>query len=302
MKISVVIPNWNGEEQLKKNLPKVIEACKGRISEIVISDDASTDKSVELIKKDFPEIKLVESQHKKNLGFSSNVNLGFSGVQGDLVILLNNDAYPEKGFLDAALPHFDNPKVFSVGLSTGGSWNYAGFENGFIRHHMQVIDKTDFSKSHQSLWASGGSAIFQKCIWDELNGLDTLFDPFYEEDFDLGYRATKRGYINIWEPKSKVFHYLEKGVIESSFSKSKINHVAERNNLILTWKNLTSKKLLSQHQSALIKRLFLHPKYWQIFISATSKYPEIMKKRKIEKSQAKLTDEEIFSLFTNNQI
>lgn len=297
MKVSIVIPYWNGAKKIPKYLPKVLEFAKANnITEIIASDDCSTDETVNLLKKDFPEVIVVERQ--KNAGFASNVNIGFSKATGDYIFLLNSDASPESDALKYALPHFDNPKVFSVGCNVGGLWAVGKFKNGFFWHDQARKDGPCEIKSHQTLWSSGGSGIFRKTIWNELDGLDELFNPFYVEDVDLGYRATKRGYLNIWEPKSKVEHYTEKGVIESNFSRNKINNTTERNTLIFIWKNITSKKLINEHKIALVKRLFSHPKYWSIFLAAALKYPEIMEKREIERKYAKLTDEQIFDIFS----
>lgn len=304
MKVSIVIPNWNGLDKLKRHLPRVVEVARfNKIEEIIVSDDVSTDGSVSLIKEKFPDVIVV--QREKNGGFSSNVNTGIENAGGELIFLLNNDATPDKNFLNPTLPHFQNPKVFSVGCNTGGLWSTARFENGFFWHGQARLlspersdgRQADPQKAHQTLWASGGSAIFRKSIWDKLGGLDPLYNPFYEEDVDLGYRATKRGYINIWEPKSRVDHYSEVGVIAANFSQNKINMIAERNHLIFIWKNITSKKLINEHKKALVHMLFSHPRYWFTFMTALKKLPQILAKREIEKKEAKMTDEEIFRLF-----
>lgn len=300
MKVSIVIPYWNGVEKIKKHLPEVLEFAKSSgVEEVIGSDDASTDGTPELLKKDFPDVVVVE--RRKNGGFSSNVNTGFSYTKGDYIFLLNSDATPEKDALKYALSHFDDPKVFSVGLNAGGFWAVGEFRDGFFWHGQGKGDKGNSGnraeKSYRTLWASGGSSIFRKSIWDELGGMDTLYNPFYEEDVDLGYRATKRGYINIWEPRSRVEHYKEKGVIAEHFSQQKVTSVAERNHLIFIWKNITSPKLTAEHQKALAKMLVAHPKYWRTFLAAMRYFPEILKKRKIEKREAKLSDEEVFALF-----
>ncbi len=296
MKISIVIPNWNGAEKLSKHLPNVLVAAKySHVSEIIVADDASTDNSLEVLATDFPEIKVVKRE--KNGGFASNVNFGVSYTDADFIVLLNSDASPKKDFLDAVLPHFNNKEVFAVGCNTGGSWARADFKDGYFWHN-QASDKP--KESHQTLWVSGGSGIFRKSVWDELGGLDTLFDPFYEEDLDLGYRATKRGYINLWEPKSVVEHYREEGVIAQNFKQDKINKIAQRNQLIFIWKNITSSQLFTQHQSSLIKKLIKHPKYWQIFLMAAVNLQKIIAKRKVEIRESKLTDEEILAMFKSS--
>lgn len=290
MKASIVIPNWNGEDKLRRNLPKVLKV-KG-ISEVVVVDDASSDNSVEVLEKQFPQIKLIKKN--ANSGFADTVNLGFKNTESELVFLLNSDATPQPDALENASPHFKDSKIFSVGCNAGGGWSWARFENGFFWHF--ATESKDIS--HQTLWASGGSGIFKKSIWDNLGGFDLLYKPFYEEDVDLGYRATKRGYINIWESTSKVEHYQEPGVISQHFSKEYISRTAQRNQLIFIWKNITSNKLTKAHQISLAKKLIVVPKYWPTFLKAIARMPEILVKRDIEKKESKLSDEEILKKFT----
>lgn len=294
MKTSVVIPNWNSEDKLKRNLQEVLKV--DGVDEVIVVDDASSDNSVAVIESFFPQVKLVKN--KKNRGFSPTVNLGVRKSGGDLIFLLNNDAVPESDSLGKTLHHFNNPKVFSVGCNTGGLWSWAKFEKGFFWHYQAPDSKGDALRAYQTLWVSGGSGVFRKSIWEKLGGFDELYAPFYEEDVDLGYRATKRGYINLWEPKSLVEHYKQPGVISQHFSKSHISKIAQRNQLIFIWKNITSEKLINQHKIALAQMLLIHPKYWPIFLSAAIRLPEILGKRAVEQKESQLSDEEILGKFT----
>lgn len=287
-KVSIVIPNWNGEEKLKKNLPKVLET-EG-VDEFIVSDDGSTDGSLTVLKK-FPVRVIVRA---KNGGFSSNVNTGVSRAAGDLIFLLNSDAVPKKDCLKYILPHFQNPKVFSVSFNTGGSWSWAKFKGGYFWHYMSDEKAAD---AHETLWASGGSMVFKKELWDKLGGFDTLFDPFYEEDVDLGYRAIKRGLINLWEPKALVEHYKQVGVIAQHFSENRISRVAQRNQLIFIWKNITSKALFKQHKWALFKKILANPKYFGVFLDTYKRKDQIIEKRRQEEKESVVTDEVILSKF-----
>jgi GT2 family glycosyltransferase len=291
LSVSIVIPNWNGREKLKNNLKRVL-AVKA-VDEVVIADDASTDGSINLIKEEFPTVKLIE--RKKNGGFSSNVNDGVRAAKGDLIFLLNSDAVPSVDCLEAVLPHFENSQVFSVGCNVGGGWSWARWSKGWFWHN-QMGKETD-TLWHQTLWASGGSGVFRKDLWVKMGGLDESMNPFYVEDVDLGYRATKRGYINIFEPKSKVEHYKEKGVIEENFSKKKVSDTAERNTLIFIWKNISDTNMLVSHLWYLVLRLIRHPKYWLIFMGALIRLPKILGNRAIELKNQKVTDQDIFSKF-----
>src|SRR3989344_8978445 len=190
--ISIVIPNYNGEKLLMKNLPRLIQCIntlkQNLIKEIIIVDDGSTDESVGVIESTMQQfsksttIKFHLLQNKENLGFSSTVNRGVEKATGDLVLLLNTDVYPERGFLDHALPHFENEKMFAVGfldrsreddkvISRGRG--LAKWEKGFLLHTRGEVNKTD------TFWVSAGSALFRRKIWEELEGLEELYSPFY---------------------------------------------------------------------------------------------------------------------------
>ncbi len=290
-KVSIVIPNWNGEEKLKKNLPSVLKV-RG-VLEIIVSDDGSTDGSIELIEKEFPSIKLVK--RKSQGGFATNVNYGVSKSKGDLIFLLNTDAVPEYGCVEKVTPYFKDIKVFSVGFSSGGTWAWGYFKGGFFWHNQA---KTTPKKVHETLWVSGGSGVFRKSVWDELGGLDELMDPFYWEDVDIGYRARKRGYTNLWDPNAKVEHYKEPGVISENYTQGYVSRVAQRNQLFFIWKNMTDSGLTRQHVWSLVKMLVIHPKYWLVFLSAFIHLPAVMVKRQMEKKSSCVTDKEIIEKFS----
>jgi GT2 family glycosyltransferase len=260
MNISIVIPNYNGEKILKKNLPHVLEAVKeykkGKV-EIIIPNDPSTDKSVEVIDAFIKSIKLshvtgktINNTKKDESGFSKNVNRGVSLATGDILILFNSDVRPYKDFLEPLLAHFSDEKVFAVGcmdesIEEGKSiprgraigW----WQRGFLHHKAADI------REGNSLWASGGSSAFRKSIWDKLGGLDNLFNPFYWEDIDLSYRAWKSGYKILFEPKSVVVHEHEEGAIKTKFKPKHIQKIAYRNQYFFVWKNITDRTLLISH-------------------------------------------------------
>lgn len=260
MDISIIIPNYNGEKILQKNLPKVLEAVKnykkGKV-EIIIPDDPSTDRSGEVIKDFINSIKenhivgkTVENRKKEDAGFSKNVNRGVSLATGDILILLNSDVSPHKDFLEPLLVHFSESEVFAVGcmdesIEEGktilrgrgiGKW-----QRGFLHHAAGELDKTN------TLWVSGGSSAFRKSIWEKLNGLDVLYNPFYWEDIDLSYRALKSGYTIYFEPKSVVVHEHEEGAIKTKFKPKHVQKIAYRNQFIFVWKNITDGSLLFSH-------------------------------------------------------
>lgn len=255
MKISIIIPNYNGEKILGENLPKVLDSLEdySNDSEIIICDDASIDNSIDIINDFFEKnrhakVKLKLITADKNKGFSSNVNSGVRNANGEILILLNTDVLPKKDFIKTLLSHFDDEKIFAVGcmdesIEDGemilrgrgkGSW-----QRGFLVHSAADLDGFD------TLWVSGGSGAFRKSIWDKLGGLDPNFNPFYWEDIDLSYRARKSGYKTIFEKRSIVRHDHGKGVIKSKFKPDNVKKIVYRNQFIFAWKNSDFTTLIS---------------------------------------------------------
>lgn len=248
-KISVVIPNYNGSHLLSTNLPHIQAACQG--CEIVIVDDKSEDNSVNLIEKKFKSIKLIKN--KKNKGFAKSANIGAKNCTGDLVLLLNSDVRPKNNFLQPALRHFKSSKItnlFAVGLCDLSHENDkivsrgkggAKFTKGFVNH---------FAKkpiSGETLWVSGGSGLFDKKKFLELAGFDSVFKPFYWEDIDLSFRAWRKGFKCIFEAKSQVDHFHEKGAIQKRYSVFFIKAVSYKNQYLFVWKNIDDYFLILQH-------------------------------------------------------
>lgn len=289
MKISIIVTNWNGKKLLEKNLEAIIKLSP-EAEEIIFTDDASQDDSVEYVKKlqkKYKKLKIIH--HQKNQGFGENSNYAVKQAKGDLVVLLNNDIYPHPKYITNSLKHFEDSNVFGVGFAELGHENWARifWKDGYLQHEPG----TDNKKPHISGWVSGGSSIIRKSLFEKLGGFDAVYQPFYSEDLDLGYRAWKSGYTLLWEPTSVVEHHHETTM--SRFSVNFLNYVKERNRLLNTWRNITDPQLLSLNKIALVGRVMSGPNYIKIILAA---------KRQLKKSLPpivfpKLTDQEIFAKF-----
>lgn len=242
--------------------------------EVVVLDDGSTDKSLELLSEfKIQSSKLKVLEHKKNKGFIPSVNELFEQASGDIVVLLNSDVWVEKNFLEPIIPYFKKTRIFAVNLHEEGEgpsisfWKngFYGFKRGEEKNRVQ-----------KSAWASGGSAAYSKKIWNELGGFDKNFAPFYWEDIDISFRALKAGYEIFWEPYSKVKHQHET-TIKGNFSKNYVSRVQQRNQLLFIWKNIGDPNLKREHRINLIKKLLggMGIGYWIPFIWALSKAPQL---------------------------
>ncbi len=88
-------------------------------------------------------------------------------------------------------------------------------------------------------YPGGGSSAFDRAKFLELGGFDSLFHPFYYEDTDLGFRAWKRGWKVLYEPRS-IVHHEHRGTIGKKFSPDYIEKVVRGNSLLYCWKNIHS--------------------------------------------------------------
>lgn len=286
MKFSVVIPNWNGLDLLKKNFKKVLAVG---VNEVIVSDDDSKDGSLEYLKEKYPRIKVIS--HRR-LGFAGNVNRGIGTTKNEIVILLNLDVVPHKDLLKPLKEDFQDPTVFAVSFneinSPKLSWTKGYFLKGYIVHAPGKKTRTP----HETFWVSGGSGAFRKSMWERLGGFDESF-KFYWEDIDLCYRAQKRGWKCLWDPRAKVVHKHESTF--KKLRKSYVSLIQERNQLLFIWKNLTAPRLMPKHIAGIFYRL-RNPGYLKVVLAALLKLPSIIPERLKEQEEAIISDRKILNL------
>src|SRR5262245_52651520 len=110
MKASIVIPSWNGWEILSRCLPHVLDAAGASPgTEVVVSDDGSTDGTPERLRKEFPSVRV--AARATNGGFARSVNSGVEAAGGEIVVCLNNDVRPEPNFLSPLLDVLDRDRA-----------------------------------------------------------------------------------------------------------------------------------------------------------------------------------------------
>lgn len=319
MDISIVIPNYNGAKLLEKNIPRLIKILetyvldKKKRIEVIIVDDASTDKSKEIIETlltRFSSGSIVIRPFLKpeNHGFSPTVNIGVKEAEGEFIILLNSDAYPEDDFITPALSHFDDEDLFAVGFMDKsiesenivlrgrgiGKW-----ERGFLVHKRGDITRED------TLWVNGGSSIYRKSVWIKLGGLLPVYAPYYWEDIDLSYRAQKNGYKLRFEKDSVVVHEHDEGAIKKTQSKRKVQIIAFRNQILFAWINITDKKLFLSHLVWLpyhiVHTLLLKETTFVLgFLSALGMLSDVIKVRRRVQKHVKKSDAFVTELYTSS--
>ncbi|OPJ65060.1 glycosyltransferase family 2 protein [Clostridium oryzae] len=267
--VSVVIPNYNGEvyiEECLKSLTK--QSCKD--FETVVIDNASIDKSMDIIRKYQQELSMNLIINDKNLGFSGAVNQGIQAAKGKYIFLLNNDTICEDKVIEELITTAQRQKkLFSVSSKmirykepekiddAGDLYTIVGW--AIKRGDGKTVNS--FTDERNIFSACGGASLYVTEVLREIGGFDTQFFA-YLEDMDLGYRAKVQGYKNVYCPKALVYH------IGSATSGSRHNAfkvaLAARNNIYVIYKNMPLLQILINLPfiiaGALVKIIYFLPK------------------------------------------
>lgn len=209
---SVVVPNWNGINLLETSLSSLIKQTFIK-REIILVDNGSTDGSVEYVRKNFPEVKVIALD--KNYGFAKAVNMGIKASKGKYIILINNDTETEKncikylveaadkhlnvGFVAAKILNFYNRDTID---SVGDYIDEVGHANNF---GLGEKDGPKFNREGYIFLATGGGALFKRDIFDKVGLLDEKYFAYFE-DVDLCLRAQLLGFKGWYEPKALIYH------------------------------------------------------------------------------------------------
>ena len=254
-KTSVVILNWNGAKLLKQFLPIVLMHTQTEDCEVVVADNSSSDNSVEVMRQQFPNVKLILLD--KNYGFAEGYNRALQQIDSKYVVLLNSDVETSPNWLDPLIEHLEQskdtaavqPKILSY--ANKSMFEYAGAAGGFIDRygypfcrgrilHKLEEDRGQYDKPIDIFWATGACLCMRKADYMEAGGLDGDFFAHMEE-IDLCWRLLARGKKVVCLPQSKVYHVG--GASLNSESPRKV-HLNFRNNLLMIYKNATQSKLI----------------------------------------------------------
>ena len=197
--VSIVIVTWNGRRYLDECLDAVA-AQKGPSVETILVDNASTDGTVDYVRDRFPWVRVVALG--ENRGFAGGTNAGAREARGRFLALLNNDAVPEPGWLQALIAGIDEGSgtvlVTSriVYMGDPGVIDSAGdgllaWGGAFKRHHGAGVESA--LESMEVFGVCGAACLMPRRVFEELGGFDEDFFASHE-DVDLSYRARLLGY------------------------------------------------------------------------------------------------------------
>lgn len=245
--MTIVIPHFNGEAILRRCLVSLRETRYSSYHVLVV-DNASTDRSIQMIRSGFPEVTIILSRH--NLGYAGGCNLGIQSSESEYVLLLNNDAVVSPDWLDPLVQLMESneliaavqpkilsiqdKKVFDYCGAAGGEIDLFGypFARGRIFQTLET-DEGQYDNQQLIFWASGAATLLRRFALDQVGLLDSYFFAHMEE-IDLNWRMQKAGFQIAFEPGSVVYHQTGGTLAQESYQKMKLN---QRNNLIMILKN-----------------------------------------------------------------
>jgi GT2 family glycosyltransferase len=250
MKVAVVILNWNGRNFLRTFLPSVIKHS-GQ-AEIIVADNASSDDSMDVVREEFPSLKLLLNE--KNYGFAGGYNHALSKVDADYFILLNSDVEVTPGWIEPVIAMMERdssiaavqPKILSH--ADKSTFEYAGAAGGFIDKYGYPFcrgrifntlekDSGQYNDARRIFWATGACMFVRASAFKYVNGFDEKFFAHMEE-IDVCWRLQKAG-GKIWYcPESTVYHVGGGTLHKGNPHKAYLNF---RNNLLMLYKNLPEK-------------------------------------------------------------
>ncbi len=255
MRCSVIILNWNGAKMLQQYLPSVIaytSDCPD--TEIVVADNGSTDESLQVLRAEFPSVRLIAFD--KNYGFAEGYNKAISLVNSEYVVLLNSDVEVTPNWLAPMLTYLEQHSDVVAVQPKIHSWlhkerfEHAGAAGGYLdalcypfcRGRLlsyAAVDTGQYDSITDVLWTSGACMCICREVYTKVGGLDGDFFAHMEE-IDLCWRLNCRGYRLVCLPDSIVYHLGGGALNYESPRKTYLNF---RNNLLMIYKNMPANRL-----------------------------------------------------------
>lgn len=244
----VVIPNWNGGEELSAAVRSLTE--QSLTPHIIVVDNASTDGSLDRIETGFPQVEII--RNSTNRGFAGGVNPGITraiALKAQYVAVFNDDAIADKRWLKSLVASLDDnpklgvvcPKVLTSDQerldSTGDYYTIWGlpYPRGRREYAVNAYD-TDTS----IFAASGAASLYRVKALKQVGLFDEDFFAYYE-DVDLSFRLQLAGWKVAFVPSAKVYHHIG---MTSARIKGFTTYQTMKNLPLLWYKNIPRPYLL----------------------------------------------------------
>lgn len=244
--VGIGILNWNGSKYLEQFLPFLKDLSYPDYTVYVI-DNASTDNSLQLVRTNFPWVKIIETGG--NLGFAGGYNYAFERMNEPYLLMLNSDVEVTPGFLEplvqlmesdariaacqSKMRSFRNKDLFEHGGACGGMIDVLGYSFCRGRIFDTVEKDEDQYPTAEVFWAGGACSLIRRSAYSEVKGMYEYFFMHFEE-IDLCWKFHSAGYRVYCCNESVVYHVGGGSLSYESPRKIFYNF---RNNLVMCMRN-----------------------------------------------------------------
>ena len=218
IKISIIVPVYNAIDEVIDCLDSVIENTPlGSNIKLLVINDASPDKNVygKLEKyKGLVGVKIIHN--KKNIGYTNNVNHGISLCGNDDIILLNSDTIVSKNWLrQMSIAAYQNDDVGTVTAVSNGAGSFSVPKSGWndmpmhlsISHVARLVSASIDSTFVTTPTGNGFCIYIKRDLINDIGVFDKIkFPRGYGEENDFCMRAVAKGWVNIIDLKTYVYH------------------------------------------------------------------------------------------------
>ncbi len=210
---SVVVVSYNTAAHIESCLLSILELDYPQV-EIIVVDNGSTDGSVDLVRKRFPDVELVELQDNK--GFAGGASVGLYMASGDIVATINPDVKLDPDWMAVVVDTLlSDEHIGIVGSKIlypdGETIQHAG---GVVHYPLATTehigrgepDTGQYNHSRTVQFVTGAALAMRREVGRDLQFFDESFFPVFYEDVDLCVRAEKLGLRVLYQPKAVAYH------------------------------------------------------------------------------------------------
>ena len=225
MKLSIVILCWNDTKVIDNCLSSIFGGTRVTDFEVIVSDNGSSDGTPEFIRRNYPQVRVIENG--MNLRFSQGNNVGIASATGDYVLILNPDTVIHEGSLDRWMRYADgHPEAGAFGcrvLNPDGSYQRSGrpFPTiwrswigalgmrriGYISEAFTSDEYLGWNGDTERTidWQSGCCLLVRGALLKQIGAFDDQFQYYYE-DVDLCHRVWDAGFPILFTPDVTITH------------------------------------------------------------------------------------------------
>jgi N-acetylglucosaminyl-diphospho-decaprenol L-rhamnosyltransferase len=305
--VNILILNFNGKDLLEKFLSSIVDAAKKSryLCRVSVIDNVSTDESVAYVRQQYPQVTLFTQKKNRVLCSYNDV---IKIIDDDIVILLNNDIRVEESFVDPLVETIVKddgvfmaaPKVLDFDGKPDGSNTIAKIKYGLFwasakyKGYERAVDV-------RAPTFSSGMGAFDRKKFLALDGYDDLYLPGTLEDSDICFRAWKRGWQCIYQPKSVIYH-MGQVSFHRVFGRRNTEIINCRNSFLFLWKNITDSGIVCEHIFFMPFRLLYACFFGKTtlvigFWRALKKLPQVLQRRRVLPATTRMSDQAIFLMF-----